>query len=121
MLNARGCKQLRREVALQRVHLGHRVGDRRAGGKDDAAPAVALAEIAGLHIHIERAVALGVRQSGDAVHLGDESEILVEVSFIDKYLVNAQLLEGERVVLVLAVGAVLELCGQGASWLFRVP
>jgi hypothetical protein len=67
-------------------------------------------EIAGLHVHIERAVALGIGQARDAVHLrGEESEVLVEVGLIDEDLVDAQLLEGERVVLALAVGALLEL------------
>ena len=79
MLDAGGFKHLRCEVALQRVHLGHGVGYRSAGGKHHAAPAVALAQISGLDKHIERAIALGVGQAGDAVHLGDEAQILVKV------------------------------------------
>ena len=61
MLDARGFERLRREIALQRVHLGHGVRDRRAGGKDDAA--IALGQIARLHVHIEGAVALGIGQA----------------------------------------------------------
>jgi hypothetical protein len=71
--------------------------------KDDAAPAVALTQISGLDEHIERAIALGVGKARDAVHLAYKPEVLIEVGFIDENLVNPQLLERQRVVLVLAV------------------
>ena len=59
-------------------------------------PPLRLAEIAGLHEHVEGAVAVGVRQAGDAVHLGGVGQVLVEVGLVDEDLVDAQLLEGER-------------------------
>ena len=47
---------------------------------------------------------------GNAVHLADETEVLEKIALIDEDPVDAQLLEGDGVVLALAVGAFLELC-----------
>ena len=82
MLHTRRSEQLGGEVALQGVHLGHGVRDRRAGCKHGAA--TALGEIPGFHVHVERAVALGIGQSGDAVHLAHESKILEQIRLIDE-------------------------------------
>ena len=60
-------------------------------------------------IHVERPVALRIRQARDAVHFRGVEQVLVEVGLIDEDLVDAQLLEGEGIVLALAVGALLEL------------
>ncbi|HEX4227840.1 MAG TPA: hypothetical protein VHZ07_04170 [Bryobacteraceae bacterium] len=65
-------------------------------------------EIARLHVHVERAVALGVGKPRDAVHLAYESEILKQVGLIDEQPVDAELFPGDRVILALAAGAFLE-------------
>ena len=46
---------------------------------------------------------------GDAVHFRGVEQVLVEIGLIDEDLIDAQLLEGQRIVLPLAVGALLEL------------
>ena len=56
---------------------------------------------------------------GDARHLRGEAEILVEIAFIDENTVDAHLLEADGVVLVLAVGAVLQLRGEALLGLFQ--
>ena len=58
-------------------------------------PPLSLADVAGLHEHVEGAVAVGVRQARDAVHLRGVEEILVEVGFVDEDLIDAQFLEGD--------------------------
>ena len=107
MLHAGRGEELRREIALERVHLGHGVGDRRAGGKYRSA--AALREKPGLQVHIQRPVALGVGKACDTVHLTYESEVLEQVGLIDHKAVDPQLLECDRIVLALTVGALLEL------------
>jgi hypothetical protein len=60
MLNARIAQQLGRKVAQERVHLGHRVGNRGSGREHCSA--AALGEVTALHVHIQRAVTFGVRK-----------------------------------------------------------
>ena len=109
MRDAAVLQKIRTEIAEHRVHFGHGVRDRRAGGEDDAAAAGQLADVAGLHVHIEGAVAVRIRQAGDAVHFRRVEQILVGSASSTKSLVDAEFLEGDRVVFPFAVGALLEL------------
>ena len=95
------------EVALHREHLGQRVADRGARGEDDAPPH--LLEVLGLDEHVEGPVALRVRQPGDPRHLRVEVEVLEGVGLVHEEGVHPELLEGERHVLRLAVGPLLQL------------
>ena len=119
MLDAALLQQVRAEIAQHGVHLGHGVRDRRAGREDHAAAAGDFADVAGLHEHIEGAVAVGVRQARDAVHLRGVEEILVGVGFVDEELVDAEFLESDGVVLALAVGALFELGGEALLGFFQ--
>ena len=82
------------QVAHHGEHLGHRIGDRRTGCEYDAAPAIGIREPARLGIHVHGAVGVRVRQAVDAIHRRGVVEILEHVRFVDKNLVDAQLLEG---------------------------
>ena len=119
MLDAALLQKVRAEIAEHGVHLGHGVRDRRAGGEDDAAAAGDFADVAGLHVHVEGAVAVGVRQARDAVHFRRVEQVLIEVGLVDEDLVNAEFLEGDRVVFALAVGALLELGGEALLGFFQ--
>ena len=94
-------RSLRLEIPLHRVHLRHRVGHRCAGGEHDAAAAIPLLDIADLQEHIEGPLRRCLRQAGDAGHFGDVEEILEIVGLVDEQAVDAKLLEGERVVLLM--------------------
>ncbi len=112
-------EQLGTQIAQHRVHLGHPVRDRRAGGEDHAAPAREFADVPGLHEHVEGAVAVGIGQPRDAAHLGGVEQVLVGVGLIHKKLVDAEFLEADGVVLALPVGALLELGGQALFGLLQ--
>ena len=82
------------------VHLDHRVGDRRAGGKRDAVAGVPLVEIPGLHVEIKRALAPPGLDAGHAVHLGRGLEVLEEVGLVDEDVIDAEFVKHEAVVLL---------------------
>jgi len=111
-------QKVRREITEDGVHLGHGVGNRRRCCEDDAA-AGQLADVAGLHEHVEGAVAVAVREAGDAAHLCRVEEILVQVCLIDEELIDTEFLKGQRVVLVFAVGALLQFGHQTLFGFFQ--
>ncbi len=51
-----------------------------------------LAEIAGLHEHIESAIAIGIRQARDAIHFGRVEQVFIEIRLIHENLIHPQLL-----------------------------
>ena len=62
---------VRLQIPLHGEHLGHAVGDGRAGGKHHAAAVVHGLNMTNFQKHIEGAFAGGLRQAGNARHLGD--------------------------------------------------
>ena len=76
MLDAAALQPLGVEEALHRVHLDHRVGDRRAGGEGDAVAGVLLVQVAGFHVEVEGPLAAAGLDAGDAVHLGRRLQVL---------------------------------------------
>ena len=82
------------------VHLGQRVGNRRAGGKHHAlAATVLVVDLVGLQVHIVGTLRAGaVAQSLHPVHLGAEHQVLEHMGFVDKQLVHAQLAEVQQIV-----------------------
>ena len=91
---------LRVEEALHRVHLDHRVGDRRAGGEGDAVAGVLLAQVAGLHVEVEGPLAAAGLDAGDALHLGRRFQVLEVMRLVDEDVIDAQLVEHQPVVLL---------------------
>ena len=63
-------QQRRGEIPLQRVHLDHRVADRRAGREHQTAAGRIPFKVAGLHQQIERAFRTLGLNAGDPVHFG---------------------------------------------------
>ena len=49
------------EIPLHGEHLGHAIGDGRAGGEHHASPAVQRLDVAHFQKHIERPLARGLR------------------------------------------------------------
>ena len=88
------------EEALHRVHLDHRVGNRRAGGEGDAVAGVPLVQVAGLHVEVEGALGAAGLDAGDAVHLGRRLQVLEVVGLVDEDVIDAQLVEHQPVVLL---------------------
>ncbi len=101
MVDAAVRQHTRRQIPLHRIHLSKRVRDGRAGGEHHAAPIIPFLEISSLQEHVEGAIAIGVRQAGDPVHLGRVSEVLVEIGFINEKLIDAEFLKREGTVNVL--------------------
>jgi hypothetical protein len=50
--------------------------------KHHAAAFIDLPDVPGLHVHVEGAVAVGVWQSGDAVHFRGVKQVLVKIRFV---------------------------------------
>ena len=72
-----------------------------------------------LEEHIERPLRGGLRQTGDAGHLGDVEQVLEIVGLVHEQPVHAQFLESQSVVLLLDWRRVPSTCLQAVSW--RVP
>ena len=87
------------EIALHREHLAERVGDRRTGGEHQRPAGVLCLDEAGLYIEIPGALrAVGV----DALqrrHVGGEGQLAELLRLIDDDLVDADLRDGEEIVL----------------------
>ena len=93
---------MRREVALHRVELRQGIRDGRTGGKDEAAPVGDLVDV--LRLHVEIPCLFDVRRCADAGDLGvarGEFEIFEAMRLVNDELVDAKLLEGDGVVVVL--------------------
>ena len=95
MVDASFRQHLRREIPLHRVHLRKGVRYWSAGGEHHAAPIIPFLEITNLQEHVECAIAIGVRQAGNTVHLGRVGQVLVEVGFVYKQLIDTEFFKGE--------------------------
>ena len=91
------------------VHLGHRVGNRRTGGKHNAVPAGQLVHIHAFHIHVAGLLAFGLRDTGNAGHLGGDHRIFKIVRLVHHQAVHAQLLKGDDVILAALVVELVQL------------
>ena len=84
---------------LHREHLAERVGDRRAGGEHERPARVLRLDEAGLHIEVPgalRAVRIDALQRR---HVGGEGELAELLRLVDDDLVDADLGDGQQVVL----------------------
>ena len=91
------------------VHLGHRVGNRCAGGKHNTVPAGQLVHVHALHVHVAGLLAFGLRDTGHAGHLGGDHRILEIVRLVHHQAVYAQLLKGDDVILAALVVELVQL------------
>ena len=88
----------RRQVAQHVIHLGQRVGDRRAGGKDHAF-AVLLHDVLGLDVHVVGALTAFRRtHAAHVLHLGGVHQVLEQMRLVDHHHVDAKLLEVQQVI-----------------------
>ena len=118
MLDAAAPEPLRVEEPLHRVHLDHRVGDRRAGGEGDAVAGVLLSQVAGLHVQVKRPFATAGLDAGDAVHLGRRLQVFEVVGLVDEDVIDAQFVEDQPVVLLVLGQQVFQLLLAGGFLLF---
>ena len=88
------------EIALDVVHLDHRIAHRRARGEGHAVPGVLLVEIAAFHVEVEGALRATGLDAGDALHFRRRLQVLEIVAFIDEDVVDAQLVEDQAVILL---------------------
>src|SRR6266496_3471058 len=87
--------------ALHREHLGHCIGDGRAGGKYDTASFVSRLDVLNFEKQIECALGGSLRQTGNPRHLCDIEQILESLCLIDEEAVDSEFFKCERVVLLL--------------------
>ena len=92
------------QIALHGEHFRHRVGERCARGKHHTPALVTLLDELHLQEQVERPLAGRLRQARHAVHLGDVEEVLELVGLVHEEPVDAQFLEGQRVVLATGGG-----------------
>ena len=99
------------EEALHRVHLDHRVADRRAGGKGHAVAGVLLVQVAGLHVHVEGPLAAAGLDAGDALHLGRRLQVLEIMGLVDEDVIDAEFVEHQPVILLVLGEQVFQAFG----------
>ena len=104
MVNAALDEAVRVKVALDGIHLDHRVADRRTGGEGDAVACVLLMKETGFHIQIEGAFTAAGLNASNPLHFGRGFEILEVVAFVNEDVVDAQFVKDQAVVFF--------LCGQ---------
>ena len=104
------------QIALDGIELRHRVGNGRAGCKDDTASTGQLVHIAALGKHIRGLLRVRGREPGHIAHLGVKKEVLVVVALIDEHPVNAELFKGDNIVFL---ALRLQLFQPGLQGLFR--
>ena len=86
------------QISLDSIHLGHAVGDRRAGGKHSAAIAGQFVKIPALGKHIAGLLRICGGKPGHIPHFGIEKKVLKIVRFVDEHAVAAELLKGHNIV-----------------------
>ena len=96
------------QIFLHRVHLHHGVGDRGAGGEDNAVPAGQLVQIAALHIQVAGLLGLRLADAADIAHFGEGGKVFIIMRLVHKQPVDAQFLEGHDVILSALVVQLLE-------------
>ena len=99
------------EESLHRVHLDHRVGNRRAGGERHAVAGVLLVEVTGFHVHVEGPLGAAGLDAGDALHLGRRLQVLEVMGLVDEDVIDAEFVEHQPVILLVLGEQVLQAFG----------
>ena len=108
MLQATALEALGVEESLHRVHLDHRVGNRRAGGERHAMAGMLLVEVARLHVHVESPLGAAGLDAGDALHFGRRLQVLEIMRLIDEDVIDAEFVEHQPVILLVLGQQVLQ-------------
>ena len=108
------------QIAHNRVQFRHRVAHRRTRGKNHPAPAGHFIQIAALAEHVRRFLCLACTQTCDIPHFCVQKEVFERVRFVHKKPVNAQLLEGDHIILALIRAQFFQLCFQRFPGLFHL-
>ena len=87
------------KIPLHGVKLRHTVGNRRAGGKDNAPAARDLIHIAALGKHIAGFLRVRSREARHIPHLGIEEQVFVVVRLVHKEPVHAELFKSYHIIL----------------------
>ena len=101
------------EESLHRVHLDHRVGNRRAGGERHAMAGMLLVEVTGFHVHVEGPLAAAGLDAGDALHLGRRLQVLEIMGLVDEDVIDAEFVEHQPVILLVLGEQVLQPFASG--------
>ena len=89
---------VRLKIPLHGEHLGHAVGDGRAGGKNNTTTAIDGLDMTHLEEHIECPFAGSLRQTGDARHFRDVEQVFEIMRLVHKKTVHTKFLKSQRVV-----------------------
>ena len=87
------------EIPLHGVKLRHAVGNRRAGGKDNAPAAGDLVHIAALGKHIAGFLRVRSGEARHIPHLGIEEQVFIVVRLVHKEPVHAELFKSYHIIL----------------------
>ena len=63
-------------------------------------PAMLLAEVTRLHVHVEGPLGAAGLNAGDAVHLGRRLQVLEIMGLVDEDVIDAQFVEHQTVILL---------------------
>ena len=85
---------------MQREEFAHRVGDRRATRHDQGTARIDRLDEAGLDVEVPGTLRATGIHALERAHVGGEGELAELVRFVDDELVDADLAEGQEVVLV---------------------
>ena len=101
------------QVLLHGVHLHHRIGDGGAGGEDHAPAAGQLVQILTLHKQVTGLLGFRLADAAHIAHLGKSRQVFVVMGLVHEDAVDAQLLEGHKVILPGLVVELLQLLLHG--------
>ena len=108
------------EIPLHGVKLRHRVGNRRAGGKDDTPAAGDLIHVAAFGEHIAGFLRVSGGEARHIAHFCVQKQIFIIVRFIDKEPIYAQLLKSYYIIFAALSLQLFQPSLQGFSGSFQL-
>ena len=108
------------EIAHDGIKLRHGITDRRTGSKHNASASGDLIHIAALHKHIRGLLCLRSGKAGYVPHFCVKKQVFERMALVHEQAVNAQLLKGDYIVLLVRSQQLVQPCFQGFPGLFHL-
>ena len=108
------------QVAHDGIKLRHGIADRRTGSKHDAPASGDLIHIAAFHKHVRRLLCLRSGKAGYVPHFCVKKQVFERMALVHEQAVNAQLLKGDYIVLLVRSQQLVQPCFQGFPGLFHL-
>ena len=97
------------EVLLHGVELHHGVADGCTRGKNHAAPAGQLVQVAALHVEVAGLLGLGLANAAHVPHLGKCCEVFIVMCLVHEQAVYTQFFKGHHIILAALVVELFQL------------